>query len=375
VANAGDDAAARRALNEFKDSEMLLVMLQQMRAPRKLDRVSESLADLAEVVLERALEMAASRLQKRHGRPRDAAGGACPVAVLALGKLGGREIGYASDLELVFVCDGAGTTTGPESIPTDLYFERLVLGLVELIDAPKDGAFQIDLRLRPHGKAGPMASPLRLWAGYYSETGDVAPFERQALIKLRFVAGDEELGRRALAHRDGFVYSGRPWDLPQALHLRGRQARELVEPGRVNVKYSPGGLIDIEYSAQYLQILHGHEHPSLRTPTTLHALAAAHEVGLLEQREHARLTAAYFFLRRRIEALRMVRGHARDLVLPDPSLPEFRYLARRMGYSDEDWSKSSGRLAEDVQREMGAVREFYARRFGPIEAGPTGVSG
>jgi glutamate-ammonia-ligase adenylyltransferase len=369
LSRAAGDEEQFRVLNEFKDAEMLLVMLQQMRAPRELTLVSERLADLAEVVLESALDVARRRLERRHGRPLDDRGGACAIAMLALGKLGGRELGYASDLELVFVCEGEGPTSGPESIPTDLYFEHLVHELVELIEAPRDGAFQIDLRLRPHGKAGPMASPLRLWTEYYSDTGGAAPFERQALIKLRFVAGDRELGRRALEHRDAFVYSGRPWDLDQALHLRRRQANELVEPGRVNVKYSPGGLIDVEYSAQYLQILHGHEHESLRTPTTLDALRAARDLGLLERRDHAKLAAAYSFLRRLIEALRMVRGHARDLVLPDPSLPEFRYLARRMGYRDGNWSRSSGRLAGDVQREMGAVRAFAARRFGAVAAG------
>lgn len=366
---AGSAPERRRALNDLKDAEMLLVLLEQLHAPAPLAEFSERLSDLAEVVLTRALLLAQQGLEREHGRPRDADGKECAVAVCALGKLGGREIGYASDLELVFVFAGRGSTSGQKPIATDLYFEHLVRAVVDLIDAPRDGAFAIDLRLRPHGKAGPMASPLEQWIEYYSEGGAADPFERQALIKLRCVAGDADLGRRILEHRDRFVYGGGAWDMEHALHLRRRQATELVEPGRVNVKYSPGGLIDVEYATQYLQILHGHEHESLRTPTTLLALRAARDVGLLDEGDHARLSAGYTFLRKLIEALRMVRGHARDLVLPDADGPEFGYLARRMGYRDRDWSVGSRRLAEDIEREMEAVRSFFAARFGPVDAG------
>jgi len=104
-----------------------------------------------------------------------------------------------------------------------------------------------------------------------------------------------------------------------ALHLRRRQIRELVKPGKVNVKYSPGGIIDIEYAVQYLQILHGKDHPELRTPSTLEALDSLRRLKIISQKEQDHLRRAYIFLRTLIDGLRMVRGNARDLILPEPA--------------------------------------------------------
>jgi len=359
-----DEESRKRALNDFKDGEMLLLVLRQMRSPRSLARFSASLTELAEVVLEHAVRVVVERLEAVHGLPRTAAGGECPLAVCALGKLGGQEIGYASDAELVFVYEGDGETAGPQRIPTARFFELAVRGVVDLIEARREGAFRIDLRLRPHGKAGPMASPFPMWCDYYSESGDAAPFERQALTKLRVIAGDAELAGRILAHRDRFVYSGKPWDVQQALHLRGRQLRELVEPGRVNLKYSAGGLIDVEYTVQYLQVAHGAEHPALRTPNTLEGLRALQRAGFLEEREQRRLAAGYTFLRRLIDAMRMVKDDARDIVLPPVESREYGYLARRMGYRDREWTRAAERLSRDVVREMRTIEASFRGRFG-----------
>jgi glutamate-ammonia-ligase adenylyltransferase len=372
LAAASDDASRKRALNAFKDSEMFRIDLERLRDPADLTGFSHALSDLADVVLQEATALVEAGLQAAHGRPRLEGGGDCRFAVCALGKLGGREIGYASDIEIVVVYDGAGTTTGARPIGSDAYFDRLVRDLSELVEARREGVFHIDLRLRPHGKAGPLASPFPRWKEYYAAGGGAAPFERQALIKLRFVAGSETMGRLVEAERDRIVYGGQPWDREDALHLRGRQVRELVAPGRTNVKYSPGGLLDIEYAVQYLQIQHGQEHPQLRTPATLPALSALAEVGLLSRRAFARLRAAYFFLRRLIEAMRMVKGDARDLVLPDPGSPQFAFLARRMGYGERDWERGAERLARHIRLEMAAVEELFSSRFGDLGTPGTG---
>jgi glutamate-ammonia-ligase adenylyltransferase len=359
----GDDSR-RRALNDFKDGEMLLLVLQQMSSPRSLARFSAGLTELAEVVLEHAVGIAAARLEAVHGRPRRAGGGECALAVCALGKLGGQEIGYASDAELVFVYEGSGGTEGASPIPAERFFELLVRGVVDLIEARREGAFRIDLRLRPHGKAGPMASPFPAWCDYYREEGDAAPFERQALTKLRVIAGDAGLAGRILEHRDRFVYSGAAWDMARALHLRGRQLRELTEPGSVNLKYSAGGLIDVEYAVQYLQLTHGAEHPELRTPNTLEGLRALQRAGFLEERAQRRLAAGYTFLRRLIDAMRMVKDDASDIVLPPVESREYGYLARRMGYRDREWKRAAERLSGDVARQMGTIEASFTERFG-----------
>jgi glutamate-ammonia-ligase adenylyltransferase len=232
-----------------------------------------------------------------------------------------------------------------------------------VIESRAEGIFHIDLRLRPHGNKGPMATPLEALAQYYRPGGDADPFERQALIKLRRVGGDDALGRAVEALRDDYVYGPAPWDLDAALHLRERQVRELVAPGRFNVKYSPGALVDCEYSAQYLQILHGREKLALRTPSTREALDRSRQAGILTADEHEHLSQAYLFWRQVADALRMVRGNARDLLLPEEGSFEFSFLARRLVYGGADWAAGAAALARDVARHRERVSGFFARRF------------
>jgi glutamate-ammonia-ligase adenylyltransferase len=324
---------------------------------------SSALTDLAEAVVEQAARIGREDLLTKYGRPRLESGTVCPFAVCGLGKFGGREMGYASDIELLFVYGGPGRTDGPESLENSLYFERLCQEILNLIEARQEGIFHIDLRLRPDGTKGPLAVSLDRFRSYYDAAGEAAPFERQALTKLRFVTGDPALGRAIEVHRDRFVFGSKPWDRDSALHLRQRQMEERVKPGSVNVKYSPGGIIDIEYAAQYLQIQHGHDRPELRTPNTLEALDRLGRKRLLSKKECGRLRDAYLFLRYLIDGLRMVRGNAEDLILPEESSDEFQFLARRLGYHEADWKKGARRLAKDVHRHMENVRGFFSHRF------------
>ena len=203
--------------------------------------------------------------------------------------------------------------------------------LRDLIVARQSGIFEIDLRLRPHGAQGPLATSWEVFKAYYSADGQAADFERQALIKLRWVAGDADLGRRVETWRDGYVYSEVPFDLKAAVALRERQIAELVTPEQIDSKYSRGGLVDVEYTVQVLQLCHGAALPKLRIPSTLRAIEALRDAGVLGDSDAAQLAEAYRFLRRLIDAQRIVRGHARDLVLPPPESDEFLFLARRLG--------------------------------------------
>ncbi|MCX5724166.1 MAG: glutamine synthetase adenylyltransferase, partial [Nitrospirae bacterium] len=228
------------------------------------------------------------------------------------------------------------------------------------------GIFHLDVRLRPHGGKGSLANAFEEVCRYYSPTGLAAPYERQALIKLRHIAGDASLGHKLEAHRDAFVYGGEPWDISTALDLRKQQLKQLVEPGQINVKYSQGGVIDIEYAVQYLQVMHGHKRPSLRTPNTLQALAALVEAGLVMRTDGDSLRKAYLFTRTLIDGLRMVRGNAKDLVLPPPDSEEFIFLARRVGYATDDWQAGAKHLQTDIEEHMGKTREFSERTFEPL---------
>jgi glutamate-ammonia-ligase adenylyltransferase len=360
---AGDYEECRRRLNEFKDEQMLLVDMKQLLDPRaSLEVFSRSLTDLAEVVLGEALRLGRERLLATHGTPRDENGGECPFAVFGLGKFGGIEMGYASDIELLCVYGGSGQTE-KTGIENGDFSEALVKEILGLIEARQDGIFHIDLRLRPYGRKGALASPLSALRDYYREGGEAAPFERQALIKLRFVAGDATLGGEVEAIRDRFVWSGAPWDMSTALHLRDRQVKELVPLGRTNVKLSRGGLVEIEYAVQYLQILHGREQPELRSGSTLSALAALRKLGLVSEAEHQDLERAYVFWRRVADALRMVRGHAGDLLLPEEDSEELRFLARRLGYGGSDWEEGARSLLKDVRLHRERVASFFDRHF------------
>jgi glutamate-ammonia-ligase adenylyltransferase len=363
VAAGGSPEERKQLLNAFKDEQVLLIDMKHLLDPAvTLERFSQALTDLAEAVVAEALLTTRARLLEEHGPPLTADGGECPVAILGLGKFGGCEMGYASDIELLVVYGGGGTT-GRSGIENGVYFEELVRGLTDLIAAREAGIFHVDLRLRPHGGKGSLASPLEAVRDYYRPGGGAAAFERQALIKLRRVAGDEALARAVLAHRDGFVWSDAPWDRANALHLRERQARELVPPGRFNVKYSRGALVEVEYSAQYLQIQAGREHPELRTPSTLEALERLRSLGFLDEDEHRHLRDAYIFWRRVADGLRMVRGNARDLLLPADGTEALGLLARRLGYTEAGWTQGGAALAGDVAAHRDRVTAFFTRRF------------
>jgi glutamate-ammonia-ligase adenylyltransferase len=354
----------KRLLNDFKDEQLLIVDMKHLLDPAlTLEGFSRALGELAEAVVEEALALARAGLEEKHGWPRLPSGGESPVAIFGLGKFGGGEMGYASDLEMLVVYDGPDARTDRTGIPSGVFFDELVRALVGVIDAREEGIFHVDLRLRPFGGGGALASPLEAIRDYYRPDGGAAPFERQALIKLRPVAGDAGLGRAVMAQRDAFVWSGLPWDRADALHLRDRQARELVPSGRFNVKYSPGGLIEVEYAAQYLQIQHGRAHPELRTPSTQEALDGLRAKGILSEAEHRRLDEAYVFWRRAADGLRMVRGNARDLLLPPEGSEELRSLARRLEYPGTG-ATAAELLGADVRGHRDRVHSFFLARFG-----------
>lgn len=358
------DEQRQRTLNQFKDREMFRIDVGHlMDTASTVTEFSHALTVLAEVVLEQAIRDCQAKLSRLHGAPRLKGRKPCPFAVFGMGKFGGRELGYASDLEVVFVYEKDGQTAGRRPLEHSEYYERLVQTILQWVEAKEEGVFHLDLRLRPHGRIGLLANSLESLQAYYSPSGLSHPFERQALIKLRFVAGDEGLGRQVEAHRNAFVYSDQPWDLAAALHLRERQVQELVEPGHTNVKYSPGGLIDVEYAVQYLQLMHGHADARLRTPNTLEALTGLGQGGVLKPAEVSALQDGYLFLRKLIDALRIVRGHAKDLVLPPVHSDEFVFLARRLGYITEEWRQGAARLEADIRRYMESTRELFLRHF------------
>ena len=347
------------ALNAFKDRELFRIDLRHISGRSAFDEFSRELSDLAEVVVGEAAAMTERALGERHGEPRLASGAPCRWTIAALGKFGGREIGFASDLELLTAYEGPGTTDGGEPIPNAAYFEEFVRGVRDAIRAPREGIFELDLRLRPHGEGSSLANSIDQCRRYYAPGGEARQFERMALVRMRRVAGDVGLGRTLDAIRDAFVYSGEPMDIADVLHVRGRQATELEADGGRNAKHGEGGLVDIEYYVQTLQIIVGATEPSVRTPNTLDAIAALAATGHVAYDDAAKLPEAYSFLRRLIGALRVVRGNARDLAIPPVGSREFEYLSRRLFY------ESPEALAAAIDVRMEYAASLWARL--PVE--------
>jgi len=365
LAGAATYEEARERLNEFKDREILRIDLDHILRPGSpLWRLSERLTALAECVVREAAGIVHQRLASCHGRPRTVGGIEARWAVAGLGKFGGAALGYASDIELLFLYDDQGRTDGDRPVENSEFFGEMALETARFIRARREGIFHVDLRLRPHGTAGPAACSLAEFCRYYGPGGVAHSYERLALTRLRVVAGDPEFGARIERLRDEFVYGAREIRLDELRDLRARQFAEKAGAGGVNAKFSPGALVDLEYTVQILQVLHACEHPALRTPLMHRALEELERAGILSADEGPRLRRAYDFLRRLINGLRMLRGSARDLFLPEAGSLEFVHLARRMGYADRGDLAAEQQLRMDFAAHTAAVRVFVERHLG-----------
>jgi glutamate-ammonia-ligase adenylyltransferase len=352
-------------LNRFKDREIFFIDLDHILHPEStFHSFAMSLTRLAERVVDEGARMVYEDLTGRFGRPRTVAGLEAKYAILGLGKLGGAALGYASDLELLFVYSDSGTTDGDQPVTNAEYFDRLVKGVIRLIKSKREGIFQLDLRLRPFGNAGPVASSLDSFCRYYGPRGPSHSYERLALVRLRAIGGDPALGKQVERLRDEMIYFSGHLDLQELKDLREKQFKEKAGAERLNAKFSPGGLVDLEYSVQILQVTYGKEIPSLRTPLLHEALEVLSEQGVLLEEESARLVNAYAFLRQLINSMRMLRGSAMDLFFPSQGSSEFAHLARRMGYSRSGPLDPAEQLRIDFEAHSAAVRVFVERHFG-----------
>ena len=358
--DAGGGVAAapwRTTLNAFKDREMFRVDMRHiMGHTQEFGDFSYELTDLIEVVVNAAYHLCHEDMRAAYGAPMLEDGAPSEMTVCALGKCGGRELGFASDIELMFIYDGNGQTAGPQAITTAEFYERLVQEFVRTIQAKREGIFEIDLQLRPYGKAGSMAVSLEAFRRYFAPDGPAWAYERQALVKLRPIAGNPGLGEHVAALRDRYVYTGEPFDVTAMRAMRERQVRHLVAGGTFNAKYSPGGLVDVEYLVQGLQITYGHQNPALRQSNIREAMAALAEAGILSPDDYAQLRRAHTFVRWLIDGLRMVRGNAKDLTVPPADSEAFAFLARRLRYGND-----VGRLQRELEGYTAAVRELSER--------------
>lgn len=331
-----DDTAVVRAFRRFRQRQFLRIGANDIIRDRPLEEITRDIARVAETALEVALATAMRSIGQRFGQPHAARGRPARCSIIAFGKLGGEELNYSSDIDLMFIYDEEGTTRGKRIKPigNDEFFARVVSEVVRLLSAHTDRgqAYRIDLRLRPEGQRGPLARSLASTLSYYDTLGRT--WERQALIKSRPVAGDPELGQEFLRAIEPYVYrkylSFAEINGIKALKRRIEHKAGLAGVSETEVKTGHGGIRDVEFAIQFLQLLNGGDLPEVRQRNTLLAMQALERVGCLTSQEYHILFDAYRFLRKtehRLQLLFDLQTHQ----LPSGE-EELRKLARRMGY-------------------------------------------
>ena len=352
---AADEAEAAEALGRFRLRESLRIGYNDIVRGLPLEMTTSDLSDLADACVEASIRLARSRLEPRHGVPRSESGATARFVVLGLGKLGGRELNYSSDIDLIFLYDHEGMTSGPRVVSNAEYFARLGSEILKLLSrhSALGMVYRVDMRLRPDGEQGALARSLDATVGYYVTRGRT--WERQALIKCRAIAGDLELGlvfRRAITPFIHRRYLGAA-EIAEIKALKRKIEQRTVSEGtaEVEVKTGTGGIRDVEFVVQFLQLLHGGEYPEVREGNTLRAMALLEQVGCLTAEERHIMDDTYRFLRKLEHRLQIVLDRQTHQMPRD--LEQVRTLALRMGYAlASPWEERSG----PAQRFLGDYR-------------------
>jgi glutamate-ammonia-ligase adenylyltransferase len=365
-----DYPAALKSLRVFQQREMLRVAARDLARFGSVSEITEEISDVADVCLGSVWQICLQQLTARYGSPfhRDAGGNWQPTAgcLLGLGKLGGRELNYSSDVDVMFVYDDEGSVFAeaptrrqkPREVMTShQFFERLAEAVIaEVVRLTPEGTlYRIDLRLRPEGDTGPLSRSVSSYENYYAQWGQT--WERMMLIKARGVAGSKALAAEFIEMIQPFRYarSVSPGVLHEVAAMKDRIEKEVVKAGELerNVKLGRGGIREIEFIAQTLQLLHAGRQPFLQEPGTLASLERLAQHEWLTAAEFRSLAAAYRFLREVEHRLQMENN------LQTHTIPVARHarerLARLMGCSTEQ-------QFEDARREhTGAVRRIFHR--------------
>ena len=363
LAATSDLETALDGLRRFRHEEFLRIGVHDIEGTLTPDEVAAQLTALAETTLTAALGIARREVLARTAAPPEPATES--LVVLGMGKLGSADLDYASDLDLIFIYDPGTAGCWENPLPAHEFFTRIAQRTISALATPtREGiAYRIDTRLRPSGNQGPLVSPVAAFEAYHAESAQV--WERQALIRARPVAGPPPLRDRLGAVVDRFVY-GRglePGEAAEIGRMRERIARE--RGGDANIKTGRGGLVDVEFLVQMLQLRYGHEYPALRTRHTADAIAVLEGERLLAPNDAAALASGYAFLRAVASRLRLERDQPVEEL--DDAPEALLALARRLGYAGDD-ATAVTRLRADHARHRAAIRAVYDRQFENVTA-------
>jgi glutamate-ammonia-ligase adenylyltransferase len=336
-----------RVLRRWKSHEMTRIALRELANAADLEETTAELSLVAEICIREVFAHWNSKLRESLGSP------AAEFAVLALGKLGGRELNHSSDVDLIFLYTEEGEVS--PRLSNHQWFNRLAEKVLETFSTPDaEGAlFRVDLRLRPEGSAGPLARSLESMENYYAGFGET--WERIALIKARGIAGSRELAYEFLRQHQPFIYPRSPTPdlLNEIAGIKRRIENDAAEDLERDVKLGRGGIREIEFVVQTLQFIHGGRHAFLQETNALRALAELARLELIQRAEVLDLDRAYRFLRQVEHRLQIEAEQQTHTVPRDPRALEM--LAHSLGF------ESSREFNAQLRSTMQKVRSIFDR--------------
>ena len=373
------------ALRRFKRREMLALGLRDLLELASVEQTTMALTILSDVLIQEVYTLCRKSLSERHGLPRSG------FTVLGMGKLGGSELNFSSDVDLIYVAGSdsgrtKGTARARPGVTHALYFHQLAQDLTKALSEVTDEGylFRVDLRLRPEGSAGELVASFQQCRSYYRGVGLRGPpraqgWERLAQMKARPIAGDTALGRRFLKMVEPFIYQPAPASTPESLLDDVRKIKGLIDAkmsargeSQRNVKLGIGGIREIELVVQALQALYGGIRPGIRERNTTMALRKLQQACLLTADEARVLLEGYWFLRNIEHKLQMVEEQQTHVLPVD--LTELQRCAMRLGYRDGEEGKAMERFIHDLLRCTERVHEIFndimsGRRFASTHVG------
>ncbi|HMF75339.1 MAG TPA: hypothetical protein VK604_06715, partial [Bryobacteraceae bacterium] len=361
----------------FRRRELVRIVLRDRLGIGTLAEIAGELSNLADTVLARVLAGVTAEMIERHGRPVTQCEGAdngvpAALTLLALGKLGGSELNYSSDVDLMFLYSANGETSGPKVISNKEFFKKVANQFTNLLSTHTAAGlcYRVDLRLRPEGTLGEVCISLDAAKQYYSKRA--RDWELQMLIKARGAAGDEALGQALLDFVEPSIYSTTlDFSTIETMsetreRITEKLASKRLGKAQLDVKLARGGIRDVEFLVQCLQRLHGAREMHVRQGGTLLALAHLHEKDLLSTTEHTRLVDAYEYFRR-LEHLLQLEDDRQTHALPSNPL-ELERLARRMNgplgmpaAQREAGTSAAGQLLRNLHQRLENVQVIYER--------------
>jgi glutamate-ammonia-ligase adenylyltransferase len=359
LANVADEAALKTRLRIMRRREMLRIAWRDLAGWADLNETMAALSEFADACVHEALEKLHAWVCAKYGEPSGGHSGRPQrLVVLALGKLGGQELNFSSDIDLIFAYPEEGETRGAPALSNHEFFIRLGQALINALNEnTADGfVFRVDMRLRPNGGSGPLALSFAAMEHYYQTHG--REWERYAFIKARAIAGDREAGAELLKTLKPFVYR-KYLDYGTIESIRDMKAmieRETVRKGmHGNIKLGRGGIREIEFIAQTQQLIRGGREPQLQERRLLTVLPRLVAAGSLTPAAGSDLTQAYIFLRNIEHRLQMV-ADQQTQQLPTDEAAQQR-LAFASGFADVKG------LADELERQRDNVHRHFAQLF------------